>query len=752
MNLKKITSCRYVFILTGIFLMSFRQSNGQDNLQFLSATTGAACQSIKYYNGYVLTGTGSTLRSYYVGGGAAVPFSYGFEHRFNSQIIRMAIKDHYLYICANYDGLSKWDISNPAAPVKIFDIIPDSAKMATQAVAFSGDTLFVAQLSKISVYKDFGNSFSKITDFGHAQPSGWSVTGVAVKNNICAYTVQSLLTVKNGVYLYNATDFSFISYYPQTFCYTENVIFGKNNGLLHVMGGTNTTNGYFYTLDISNPATPQKIFSDTVPGAPFGLAMALPYNAENHNDTLYVATWGGLKPNSGFNSCYIRAYDATNPGNVHLLTHLPAGLWHFDMTIHYPYMYVASEWYGIKTFNISDIMDPVDLGNTVTGGWNHYADAWGNWLAVSNEGYGFKLYDITDPYNPVLSDTSQYKGFCFRTKFSADGEYIFACYGTYHGMRVFRRNGLEKISIIQQAVCKQRFELYGDRIYSQLDNKINVVDVSDPYFPAVDTSIIFTINDMAVAGGKLFISNNNGIYAFDITGHQFLQIAAVSLASNEDATVLAAFNNELYVFVTNKGLVRYQLNYVGSQVSLDETGYSVLNNGAPDFMAADTFGVYLSYRTKGLFALDKNTFQQTGYYRTGLDYRLFTDQYGVQNIFCKNDLIFLSEYMCQTSILSNDNNLNKISERKTGSNTATIYISPVPAKERLNLLINSSEKIGTFQIRLYNLQGLVIKTWNLVSGQPAIEISLDVKDVSGGIYLLNIEINGICRNKKVVLE
>lgn len=701
----------------------------QNNLQFLSATTGAACQAIKYYNGYLLTGTGSTLRSYYAGSGSSVPFNYSFEYRYKSQIIRMSVKDHYLYVCANYDGLSKWDISNPAIPVKIWDILPDSALMSTQGVAFKGDTLFIAQFSKVSVYKDNGNSFTKIRDFGYALPSAYSVTGIDVKDSLCAFTVLSVLPNKNGVYIYNANNFSFISYYQQTFCYTENVIWGKNNNLLHVMGGTNTINGYFYTLDVTNPASPVKIYGDTVLGAPFGLAMALPYNAENHNDTIYVANWGGLKPGV-FNSCYIRIYDATNPADVHLLTYIPAGLWHFDMTVHYPDVYVASEWYGIKTLNISDIMNPVDIGNTVTGGWNQYSDAWGKWLAVSNEGYGFKLYDISNPRNPLLSDTSQAKGFCFRTKFSEDGEYIYACYVTYHGMRIFKRNGLQQISYLQPSVCKQRFELYKDRIYSQYDNKINVINVSDPYKPSVDTAINFTINDMMTSNGKLFISNNNGIYVFNITNHQFQQLASVSMSPNNYATVLTLYNNQLFVFITNKGLTKYSLNYDGLSYSLIEQNSSPIANGAPDYMAADTFGLYLAYRTKGLFALNRQNFTQTGYYRTGLDYRLLINQYGVQDLFCKNNLIFLVEYHCQTSVLSNDNNFSAIPSNILNPENDIIKIYPNPVAD-ISILEIEGINNGLCTLTIFNIYGQILFIKEISAER---KIQLSKEKFKAGLY------------------
>ena len=75
----------------GIFFNVF----SQNNLQFLGATTGAACQSIKYYQDYVFTGAGSTLRSYYVGSGSSIPYAYGFEYRYRSEIIRMRMHGHF---------------------------------------------------------------------------------------------------------------------------------------------------------------------------------------------------------------------------------------------------------------------------------------------------------------------------------------------------------------------------------------------------------------------------------------------------------------------------------------------------------------------------------------------------------------------------------------------------------------------------------------------------------------------------------
>ncbi|MGD0709713.1 MAG: T9SS type A sorting domain-containing protein [Bacteroidales bacterium] len=727
-----------------VFCLILISVNAQNTLHYLSSTTGAACYAIKYYNGYIFTGTGSTLRSYYVGTGATVPYDSIFEYRYSSEIIRMAVHDHYLFIAANYDGMGKWDISNPALPVKIYDIPCDSTGMATQGIAFKGDTILLAQQSKVQAYRDYGTTYSKIKSFGYA-PIGGVVSGIAAKNNLLAYTIWQA-GPQNGVYLYNVNTFSFISFTQQGNFLTENVIWGKNNNLLHVMGGTNTTNGHFYTLDVSNPSSPQMIFSDTVLGIPYGASMALPYNAENINDTIYVANWGGLKPGN-LNNCFIRVYDATNPSNVHLLTYINAGLWHFDLTVHYPKIYIASEWYGIKTADVTNIMNPVDDGNTLTGGWNLSADTWGNYMTVADEGYGYKLYDITDVHHPHVLKLNNDPGFCRHANFSEDGNYIYTANMTTQGFRAYTRDSLHQISYITQIVCNGRFIVNHNRIFSKLDNKLIIINVGDPYNPVIDSTITMTYNDMAVANNVLYITNNDSIFAYDISGSNFNEIAKIALASNQDAQMLAAYNDKIYVYITNKGLTRYKLVYNSLSYSLNEEYYSVPVNGAPTFIAADTFGLYLAYRLYGLYALDRQTFAQTGYYRGGLDYRKYTTMYGVQDLVCKNNLVFLVEYFAQTSILSNDSLFTGTYEPSGGNDKVQVY--PNPVNDKVFIHVNNSDKNLLLQLFVYDVNGKLQR--NIYLNKEYSEI--DISDLSAGLYLLCFrDDNALLKSLKIIKQ
>ncbi|MCX6234261.1 MAG: T9SS type A sorting domain-containing protein [Bacteroidetes bacterium] len=724
---------KQLLIIVCVFLVFY--SSAQDSLRFISGTTGAACQAVKYHNGYLYAGTGSTLRVY--DATTPVPFEMTFEYRYKSVIMDILVNDDFLYVAANYDGMTKWDLNEPSAPSKVYDILCDDGGLPMLDVSISGDTIFLTRFKKMSAYIDYGESFSKLGDFGFVSGTA-RLYGADIKNGICAYSVADVLSTQNGVYLYRTSDFSFLSRFVQSYCWPENVIWGKNNDVLHVMGGTNTVNGYFYSLDISNISSPQMIFSDTILGMPFGFATANPLNAENINDTIYVATTAGLKPGGPLDTTYIHVYDATDPANIRFINYLPAGLWHFDLAVHYPYYYVASEWYGIKTVDYSNFFHPIDNGNTLTGGWNTGSDKYGNYLVVANEGYGYKLYDLADIKNPVLKGFNLDLGFCMKAKFSDDGEYIYTINLTYESFRIYQTFALAKTGAIATSVGTGKFQVYHDRVYVEQElggNFLNIIDVSDPYNPHVDSTVSLSINDMYAASGKLFISNNDSILVFDIADQHFDRIAFAAMDDNQDGRALAVYDNEVFVYVTQKGLVKYSLLADSSTYSLEEDSVFVLPYGEPEFMAADTFGVYLSYHANGLFACDRQTLRQKGYYRGELETKGYANQYSVQELFCKDDLIFLMEYFSQTSVLTNSNGFSfGLSDVLPGS-SCKVMVYPNPFNDQVTIRILSPEKLDSWNIAIYDLLGRSVRNCPNISRTS---VTIDRRDLNSGIYVYKI--------------
>ena len=732
-----------------LLIIPFSYTGAQDSLRFISGTTGAACKDIKYYDGYLYVATGSTFRVY----DASTPPSYDmvFEYRYKSTIMDLVIVDKMLYVAANYDGMSKWDLNRPVKPVKLYDIPCGSSGLPMLDVSIAGDTIYLARFKKMSAYKDHGESYTAIGDFGSVTGTG-RLYGADVKDGICAYTVADAFSLQNGVYLYRTGDFSLISHYVQSFCWPENVIWGKNNDILHVLGGTNTVNGLFYSLNISDSLHPQVIFCDTILGVPFGWATADPLNAVNVNDTIYVATTAGMKPGGPLDTSYVHVYDATDPADIHLINYIPAGLWHFDVAVNEPYCYIASEWYGIKTVDIGDFNHPVDLGNTPTGGWNTGSDKYGNFLVVANEGYGFKLFDLSKILEPSLAGVNNDPGFCMKAKFSDNGEYIYTINMSYESFRVYETATLQKVGAIQPSVGTGKFAVYHDRAFVEQEtggNVLNIISVTDPASPYVDSTFSMAINDMAVSGGKLFITGNDSIVVYDIDDHHFNEIASVIVESGQNAKEMAVYDDTAYVFVTQKGLVEYRLANDSTGYSLDEISTFSLPYGEPSYMAADTFGIYLSYRTNGLFACDRQTLAPEGFFRGELDTKGYVNQYGVQDLFCKDHLVFLVEYFSQTSILTHDSTFSFGIHEVMPDNGCHVLAYPNPGADRIIFRIVSSVP-DEWKVTIYDLTGRLVLEKEHIRTH---DVSIEWRNMKAGMYIYQVTgRNGIIEDGKIILR
>jgi hypothetical protein len=120
-----------------IFLLLFHLLSAQTNLQYISSTTGAACYSVAFNNGFLYAGAGNTLIAYNTSTGNP-PYQQLSEHRLGSNITLIKIKGNKLFVSANHAGISMWDISIPSAPSFIDDYLPDSLNEAVYDMAFKG--------------------------------------------------------------------------------------------------------------------------------------------------------------------------------------------------------------------------------------------------------------------------------------------------------------------------------------------------------------------------------------------------------------------------------------------------------------------------------------------------------------------------------------------------------------------------------------------------------------------------------------
>jgi hypothetical protein len=748
---------KYVYLL--IFLLFpasiFSQTTG--NLYYLSSTTGAACYEIEYHNNMVYAGAGNTLMVYNLDANGT-PDSVVYQERLPSTIVDIRFRNDIMIIAVNHAGLYTYDVSSGVDFVDSYQ--PVSNDEAAYDIAFKGsDTIFVAYKSKMARFTVDAAGYISFVDVFAQQVTGTYVMGCDVKNNLLAFVTGAFdATVagnsRTGVHLCDAiTPTTEYSFHQQDTCDPHDVIFGQNTDLLHVMGGTEswaTTNaiGIYYALNVANPNTPTLAFHDILPYN-FFFNIAQPMNGELRNDTLFIATegaWDNAQSVQLYGHVFV--YDATS-NNMTFVNELYAGLWHFDLALNGNRMYVASEWYGIKTVDITNIMSEIDLGNTLTGGWNMSSDVYGDRLAVGNEGYGFKYYDFSNPLNPQYLRSKNDTGFCQGIHFSQDGSQLYGWYYTDADFRV--HDTTSNFPVVGTLAMTTLADYHDPYVYNNLaiaeqvipgippTHYFTVVDVSNPALPFEDTTILignaFIARDICVSDSFLFAVTTGQIKVYNMEDN-YTMVTSINSPAFQTFECMALLNDTVYVYIAGlnpNGIRKYYFNGT-SLTSISPANVPLTGAGKPKFLALDSFGLYASYQEDGLYAYNKNSLAETGHYRNSMEYYR-PDNWGQQQLFCEDGYILDVEYQGQTSILTMNSTSTSTPAATTQPETGTLQPFPNPVRKGNELTITNPMWSTQGVCEIYNAQGQIVSRQNL-NGNPAVKIS--TAELQSGVYFVTI--------------
>lgn len=749
-----LRTMKHLYILPVLLLSIPLSAQTTGNLYYLSSTTGAACYEIEYFNNHIYAGAGNTLIVYDIAPNGT-PGNVVYQERLPSTIVDIKFRGNIMYVAANHAGLYTYDASAPV-PQFVDSYQPASNDEAAYDIAFKGsDTVFVAYKSKMAIFTANSGNLTFISTFA-TQVAGTYVMGCDVKNNLLAFVTSAFDTTaagnaRTGVHIADAvTPTTQYSFYQQDVSDPHDVIFGQSTDLLHVMGGTESWAsanpwGYYYALNITTPSAPSLVFRDSLPNN-FFFCIAQPMNGQLRNDTLFIACEGAWDhANSVPLQGHVYAYDCTNNG-VSFINELYAGLWHFDLTLNGNRMYVASEWYGVKTIDISDIMNEADLGNTLTGGWNLSSDVYGNRLAVANEGYGFRYYDFSDPLNPTYLRSKLDTGFCQGISFSEDGSHIFGWYYTDDDFRVHDTSASFNVTgSVPLTALADYFDPY---VYNDLAMAEQVIggnhtfiamDVSNYANPQMDTSWLMggslLYRDMCVSDdGYLFVATTGQIKVYDLNSN-YTQITSTNAPAFQTFECMAVRNDTVYAYVGGLagvfGIRKYYFN--GSTLAF-VSGNTPLAAGQPKFLAVDSFALYASYQEDGLYAYNKNTMAQEGHYRNSMEYYR-PDNWGQQQLFCKDGYIFDVEYQGQTSVLTMNATLTSASQPAAGNPANTLQTFPNPLQQ--GEILHAANPLGTANVfyEIYNASG-ALAAQQQVNGTA--DITISTENLAPGIYFLMI--------------
>ncbi|MBL0358979.1 MAG: T9SS type A sorting domain-containing protein [Chitinophagaceae bacterium] len=99
--------------------------------------------------------------------------------------------------------------------------------------------------------------------------------------------------------------------------------------------------------------------------------------------------------------------------------------------------------------------------------------------------------------------------------------------------------------------------------------------------------------------------------------------------------------------------------------------------------------------------------------------------------------------------INNREDLSSVRQARISKQGVTVTVSPVPAKDVMNVYINGSTQ--TAAIKLVNAQGQLVKSWsNVNAGNSA--YGLDVSNLPPGIYILNVTLPEQNIVKKIMIQ
>jgi hypothetical protein len=745
--MKKIKSLIIIFLLFSYSL------NAQ--LHYLSSTSGGACYEVCYYNNYLYAGCANTLKVFDLSGSNQTPGNLTFEKRFISNIDQIQVHNGFLYVCANHDGLWKFDLSqNAAEPIFIAQYESESIDESVYDIAFYGDSIVLAAKTKLNLLLDSANNFSYIKSI--VSFSGTTrIRGIDIKDDYLAYTVAySSSNSQDGVYLFNLKNMQQLDFYNDSQADPMEVYFGQNTNLLHVMGGTFAswpfTDGSYYALDYSTPVSMQVKYSDTISGMLLLGSIAAAMSATIINDTVYIATQGGgpigytfLSPYSG----QVYVYDASNANNIELLTDIYAGLYHFDTDINETTrkMYVASEWYGILTIDISDIYNETDLGMTLTGGWCHGSDFAKNRLVEANEGYGIRLFDVSKMQLPKLIAEDTSGGFCRAISISDSADYVYGWFLTGDRLRV--RAGVD-LSVIADTTFDSGTLIISDFQKSRYHNgkiavieeisiaskKIVVGNVSNAHQPYVQfLRQKNNINDLLFhSSGLLFACADDSIIVFDPSNMNIITSVSPPLGGFlQPYRAFTMYDDTLYVYYAGLGEGIAKYFYDSSLQTLTYISASVydMNSGDRVFMASDDSFLYIASTLDSLKAIEKwPPHQEVANYNHGADF-IYDNLWGIMDLYFKNDYLILNEYMGQSSIFGQP---TPTGIHLSDASDTQILVFPNPASDFITIYTGIHNE---YLIQIYNVMGEITYSADFNDDK----IRINTQNLSKGLYFISMK-------------
>jgi hypothetical protein len=649
----------FKLLLLGLFLPLFFQAQTVPSvLEYYSTSRGGGVHRVVARGEFLYVAEGSSLVVYDT---RTAPYPRVFEKRFCSPVTDLCFHKGFLYVLANHDGLSKWDVSIPIKPGLVGEYRPTDFFTAFESLRFSGDSLLVAATSAVWMMKEatgIGPAFEKIGQFAEQMEGrGRVVAGEVLGTHYIAAITGKEKGIGQGIHAFAIR--------PETRLNFHHYDAGETVGLLRigmthrvvVFGGRSRTGeSHLMVLDFSDPSHPKWEWADTVRGDA-GSEVAVE-NGLLQGDTLWVPVagrLGGICESAAGSVAVYRMNTEGRPDYVGQIV-LPAAPRH--IAVSGKKFHVALGDGGLVTYDLGKWKpgqcEPLpEVGHHQRGsGYCRGADVAGDKLITANGKSGAVLHLIQDR-KTIATRTFDGLGKVDQVRFLADGLHVVCWIAAPNGdsLVVIQLADGKLISSLGGTFGHRQVVAWQDRIVCARDDKtgFDILDLRNPQKPKKEQTVLLNFNDLALDPlGRLIVSTEHNIRVFDL-GTGFTELATLA-RWGEGYGAVAGDGAAFYVISTKRGLIRYRLLKDSRGYSLKEELVGKTPYPHPQKLVVDNLGVYLAYDNYGIFALDKERFEIQGYYRTGLNFRAM-DTEGLRDVFCREGKILVVEYYGQVTVL-----------------------------------------------------------------------------------------------------
>ncbi|MFC1550194.1 T9SS type A sorting domain-containing protein [Candidatus Neomarinimicrobiota bacterium] len=254
-----------------------------------------------------------------------------------------------------------------------------------------------------------------------------------------------------------------------------------------------TTSG-LRVLDLSDPTTPLEVGysvnSDTCAGVELWMADRITVSGDNAYVLYFDGTWS-------FAHYRLYVYDVSNPSAPQQMGYVSLPDNCTSQFVDGDYVYISAFEFegfsGIKVIDVSDPMQPVEVGSFETPGMPHDVFVTDNTAYVADNN-ALVIYDVTDPGFPTeLGSYSPAGEIAFIHYVVVQGDYIYIIDSLF-GVRILDASDFSQIHEVgsfphnQTDAFFSRIEISGDFVYYLQDGDITgkqlvILDVSDPIAP-----------------------------------------------------------------------------------------------------------------------------------------------------------------------------------------------------------------------------------------------------------------------------